>query len=237
MMKSMARAVLTAAILIPGLGSAAARAEWVRPDSWASYERRFHNWPPPEAPYEETFFSSGEGGGIRREIWFNDDTRGDPPPDTWDIQAGATFSLAALTPGDPVILSLTAIFAFGALDSPDIVATFFGTNGPLVESDFLGGHDPQISVPFPFPQIMGDPPVTQSVYITSFIEEISGRYSHLGIVFSSRGENRGNLVDFDVRLGPTAFVPEPSSIVMGATAMLAGLVVTCRRGLRSERIR
>jgi hypothetical protein len=223
MMKSMMRAALTAAILIPGLGPASAQAGWVGPDSWAIYDQQFNNATPPDGPSVETSFSSGEGGGARREVWLNQDTRGNPVPDTWDIQAGATFSLAELIPGDPVVLSLTAILAFGDTGAPSVAASLFGTNGPLVESDFLDVHDPQSFASFPLPQIMDDPPVTQGVDITAFVEEISDRYTHLGIVFSSNGDNSGNLVDFDVRLGPTIFVPEPSSVVLAAIGLAGGL--------------
>jgi len=235
MTRFMLQAVLAAAILTPGLGPAAARASSLGPDSWASYERRFYNPSPPDPPYQQTFFSSAEGGGTAREVSTNGDGRYDPTRPTWDIQSGATFSLATWTPGDPVLLSLTATFAFGYFDVPGVYATLFGTDGPLVESDFQGHHDPEGLVFFSFPQIQGDPPATRTEDISSFIEEIAGRYSRLGIVFSSNSANLGNIVDFDVRLVSDGFVPEPSSIVMGATAVLAGLAAIRRRGPRATR--
>jgi hypothetical protein len=182
-----------------------------------------------------TSFSSGKGGGDARQVSYSDDGRYSQGFPGWDDEAGATFSLATWTPGVPVLLSLTATYANGYFNLPDVTAKLFGTNGLLTLSDFQGGHVPQDYVDFTFPFIMGDPPNTQTADITSIVQAISGQYSHLGIVFFSGGSNVGNIVDFNVRLVSDGFVPEPSSAVLGATAMLAGLAATLRRELRSDR--
>jgi hypothetical protein len=222
-MKRACAVVLAAAAMALGLGWDEVQAEWIGPNSSAYYEQRYYHPFPPDPPYKETTFDSEPGGGTARYVSYSADGRYDPTATTWNIQTGATFDLAAWAPGDPVVLSLTNSYAFANPFLPEVGVTLFGANGLLVESDFTSVHSPQDSMEFTFPRYSGEPPVTQSANITSFVEQLSGRYSRLGMVFSSAGGNVGNEVDFDVRLGPVAFIPEPSSILMGAVAVLIGL--------------
>jgi hypothetical protein len=223
-MKRACAVVLAAAAIALGLGRDEVQAGWIGPNSSAYYEQRFYYPPPPDdLPHEETIFDSESGGGTARHVSFSADHRYDPTATTWNIQTGATFDPAALAPGEPVVLSLTDSFTFGYFGLPEVAVTLFGTNSLLVESDFTSVHSPQDSMEFTFPQYSEVPPITRSADITSFVEQLSGRYSRVGMVFSSAGGNLGNEVDFNVRLGPVAFIPEPSSLVMGAVAVLIGL--------------